>query len=119
VAPSLNGVVDIAVIIDPMAHGETARRMVVPSLLPRLGALGPQSVRAVAGGVATAPSCLWGVSVRAVPIGSSRHLGRPRECDVAPGCRALGLILEGDAEELLCLVQPFVSLRVWHVRDVF
>jgi hypothetical protein len=58
----------------------------MPSLLPRLGALGAWSIKAIARGVTTAPSCLWGVSVGAVPIGSSRRLGRLRERDVVPGC---------------------------------
>jgi hypothetical protein len=42
-----------------------------------------------------------------------------RERGVAPGCRALGLLLEGDAEEPLRLVQPLIGLWVRRVRDVF
>ena len=53
---SLNGVKDIVGVTDPMVSRRTPRRKVVPSLLPRLGALGSWAVRAIAGGVATASS---------------------------------------------------------------
>jgi hypothetical protein len=76
----------------------------MPSLLPRLGTLGAWPIKAIARGLTTAPSCLWGVSVRAVPVGSSRRLGWLRERDVVPGCRALGLLLKSNTEEPLCLV---------------
>ena len=41
VAPGFDGVMDVAVVVDPVAHGGTPRRKVTPSLLPRLGALSP------------------------------------------------------------------------------
>ena len=50
-APSFDGVIDIAVIADLVARRGTLRRMVVPSLLPRLGAPSPRPIRAVDGGV--------------------------------------------------------------------
>jgi hypothetical protein len=75
VASGLDGVTDVAVVADPMAHGGTPRRKVVPSLLSRLGALGPWPIKTVARDVDAASSHLWGVSVGAVPVGSGRHLG--------------------------------------------
>ena len=118
-APGLDGVIDIAVIADPLAHGGTPGRKVPPSLLLRLGALGSWPIGVVAKGVTAASLYLWGVSIGAVPVGSSHHLGCPREHDAAPGCRALGLLLEGNVEEPLRLIQPLVGLYVWHVGDVF
>ena len=73
-------------------------------------ALGPRPVRAIARGVTAAPPYLWGVSIRVVLVGSGHHLGSPGERGVAPGRQALGLMLEGDMKESLCLVQPLVGL---------
>ena len=117
--PGFDGVMGIAVISDPVAHGGTPRRKVTPLLLPRLGAPGSWPVRAVAEGVAAAPPCLWGVRVRAVLVGSGCNLGWLGERSTVPRCRALSLLLEGDVEELLHLVQPLIGLWVWRVRYVF
>ena len=51
VASSVDGVKDITIVVDPVACRGTLRRMVVPSLLPRLGAPSPRPIRAVDGGV--------------------------------------------------------------------
>ena len=53
-APGLDGVTDIAVIADPVAHVVTLRSKVMPSLLPGLGTLSPWPIGAIVGGVATA-----------------------------------------------------------------
>jgi hypothetical protein len=75
-APGLNGVTEVAVIVDPVSRGGgTPRRKVTPSLLLRLSAPGPWSVGVVVEGVIAAPRCLRGVRVKAPPIGSGRHLG--------------------------------------------
>jgi hypothetical protein len=83
-APGLDGVANVMVIADPMACGGTPWRKVMPSLLPRLGALGPWPVKVVARGVTAAPHHLWGVSVGAPSIGSGCHLGQPGERGAAP-----------------------------------
>ena len=54
-APSLKGVMDVAVIVDLVPHGWTPRRKVTPLLLPRLGASDPCPVRAIAKGPAADP----------------------------------------------------------------
>jgi hypothetical protein len=81
-ASGLDGVTDVANLVERWG---TLRRKVMPSLLARLGTLGPRPVRAVAGDVVVASSSQWGVSVGAVPIGSGRHLGRPGARGTAPG----------------------------------
>jgi hypothetical protein len=53
-ASGLDGVMDVVVITDPVACGETPRRKVTFLLLPRLSALGSQSVKAIARGAAAA-----------------------------------------------------------------
>jgi hypothetical protein len=110
--PSLNGVVDVRVIADPVPHRGTARRKVAPSLQPRLGALGPWSVGAIAGGVAATPYRSWGVSVIANPVGGGHRLGRSGEHGAVPRGHTLGLLFKGNMEELLCLVQSFIGLWV-------
>jgi hypothetical protein len=65
VVSGLNGVTDVAVVANPMAHREMLRRKVVPSLLPRLGTPGPRPAGAVIGGIAAASCRLWGMSIRA------------------------------------------------------
>jgi hypothetical protein len=85
VASGLDGVTDIAVVADPMARGGTLRRKAVPSLLSRLGALGPWPIKTVARDVDATSSHLWGVSVGAVPIGSGCHLGRLGERGAVSG----------------------------------
>ena len=55
VVSSLDGVMDITVIADLVARQGMPMRKVVPSLLLRLGTLGPRLIRAVARGVATTP----------------------------------------------------------------
>jgi hypothetical protein len=86
------------------------------SLQPELGAPGPLAVGAIAGGVITVSSRQWGTHVRAVSsrqqdarvrsvlVDSGRRLGRLGGGNTAPGGRALGLLLEGDAKEPPCLV---------------
>ena len=54
---------DVIVIVDPVARRGTPRRKVMPSLLLRLGTLGPSPIGVVAKGVAAAPPYLWGVCV--------------------------------------------------------
>ena len=67
VVPGLDGVTDVAVIVDLVVHGGRPRRKVVPSLLPRLGTLGPWPVGAVAKGITIAPHRMWGVSIKMPP----------------------------------------------------
>jgi hypothetical protein len=55
VASSLDGVMDVAVVVDPMAREGTPWRKVTSSLLSRLGALGLWPIRAFIGGVTAAP----------------------------------------------------------------
>jgi hypothetical protein len=64
VVPGLNGVTDITVIADPMAHRGTPRGRLAPSLLPGLGVPGPRAIRAAAEGVTTAFSHQWGMRER-------------------------------------------------------
>ena len=66
--PSLDGIMEIVVVADLVLCGGTLRRKVTPLLLPRLGALGPWLVEAIARGVAAAPCCPWGVSIGAPPL---------------------------------------------------
>jgi hypothetical protein len=84
VAPGLDGVLDGMVIANLVAHGGTTRRKVAPSLLPRLGALGPRLVEAIAKGVTTAPRCLLDVSVGEPPVSGGHCLGRPGERGTVP-----------------------------------
>jgi hypothetical protein len=86
VAPGLDGVTDVVVVTDLVVHGGTPRRKVAPLLLPGLGAPSLWLVRAVARRVTATFHYLWGVSVGAVPIRSSRHVGQPGERDAAPRC---------------------------------
>jgi hypothetical protein len=103
VAPGFDGVMDVAGVANPVAHGETLRRKVTPSLLLRLGAPDPWPVEAVAGGVTAAPptygTCTSERSQLEVAV--SRTTG---ERGVAPRCQALSLLLESDMEELLRLI---------------
>jgi hypothetical protein len=57
-ASGFNGVTNVVIVADMVARGGTPRRKVATLLLPRLGASGLRPVRAIAGGVATAPHCL-------------------------------------------------------------
>jgi hypothetical protein len=54
VAPGLDGVVDVAVIANPMAHGTTSGGRLVPSLLLGLGTPSSWAVGATTGRVTTA-----------------------------------------------------------------
>jgi hypothetical protein len=74
-----NGVMDVVVIANLVACGRTPRRKVPPSLLLRLGTLGPWPIKAVARGVIIAPHHLWGVSVREPSIDDGCRLGQLRE----------------------------------------
>jgi hypothetical protein len=62
-----NGVMNVVIITDMVARRGTPRRKVTTLLLPRLGASGLRPVKAIAGGAATAPYYLRGVSVGAPP----------------------------------------------------
>ena len=73
VAPGLDGVANVAVVIDPVPHRGTSRRKAAPSLLSGLGTLGPWPVRAVAEGVTAAPRHLRGVSIEATPVGGGHR----------------------------------------------
>jgi hypothetical protein len=119
VAPSLDGVADVAVVAIPMACGVTPRRKVTPLLLSRLGAPSLRPVRAVVGGVATTSPHRWGVNVGVAPVGGGRHLGWPRECGTTLGGRTLCLLLESGVEEPVRLIQLLIGLWVRRVRDVF
>ena len=118
-ASILDGVMEITVVADPVVRMRTSRRKVMLLLLPRLGTLGPWPVRAIDGGVSAAFSCRWGMSISAVPVGIGHNLGRPRENDTALGGQTLSVLLEGDVEERLRLVQPLVALQVWCFGGVF
>ena len=85
VASGLDGVTNVAVVVDPVVRGGTPRRKVMPSLLLRLGAPGLWLVRAIVGGVTAAFSCWWGMSIGAVPVGGGHRLERLRECGTASG----------------------------------
>jgi hypothetical protein len=74
-APGLDGVVDVTVVVDPMVHGGTPRGKLMPLLLPGLGAPGPRAVGAAAKGVTTASAHQQGVSIGAIPVGGDRRLG--------------------------------------------
>jgi hypothetical protein len=72
---SLDRVTHVAVVADPVAHGQMARGKLVPSLLLGLGALGPWVVGVVTGGAVAVSSRQWGMQVRAVPIDGGHRLG--------------------------------------------
>jgi hypothetical protein len=74
-ASGLDGVMDVVVVTDLVACGETSRRKVASLLLPRLSAPGSQSVRAVAKGVVVASHHLQGMGIEAPSVGSGRCLG--------------------------------------------
>ena len=80
------------------------RGRLVPSLLPGLGASGPWVVRATARGFTPASGHPWGMRIEAIPVGGGHRLGWPGERRAAPGSRALGLLLEGDAKKPPCYV---------------
>ena len=117
-APGLDGVINVMVIADAVMNGVMPRGRLAPSLLPELGTPGLRVVGATIGGVTTAPTYWWGMSVGAIPIGGGHRLGWPREHDATPGSRALGLLLEGNVKKLHCLVQPLIGLQVRHVRYI-
>jgi hypothetical protein len=117
--PSLDGVMDVVVVTNSVPHGGgTLGRKVMPSLLPRLGAIGPQPVRAIARGVTTAPHRLPSVSVGMPPVGSGHYLGQSGERSAALRGQTLGLLHEGNAEVLPHLIQLLIGLWVQCVRDV-
>jgi hypothetical protein len=118
-APGLDGVAHVAVVADPVAHRWTAREKLMSLLLLGLGILGPQTVKAIARDAVTVSSHRWGVHIGAIPIDSGHWLGWPRGGSTVLGRRALGLLLEGNTKEPLCLVKPLIGLRVWRVRDIF
>jgi hypothetical protein len=118
VAPGLDGVVDVTVIADPMVREDTEEKghAFTPTEAWRPGSMAD---RRYCRKCHRCSLCLWGMSIGAVPIKRGHHLGWPGEHDVALGCRALGLLIESDAEEPLRLVQSLVGLRVRRVGDVF
>jgi hypothetical protein len=75
VAPSLDGVTDIAVIAESVAHKETLRGRLVPSLLLGHGTLGLRAVSATAGRVTTAFGHQRGMRVGAIPVGGGHRSG--------------------------------------------
>jgi hypothetical protein len=112
VAPSLDGVVDIAVIADLVAREETPKGRLVPSLLLGHGAPGLRAVGATARKVTTASGHRRGMHVGVIPIGDGRWLGWPGRCGTMSGSRALSLLLEGNTKKPPCLVQPLIGLQV-------
>jgi hypothetical protein len=74
-APDLDGVADVTVVVDPMVHGGTPRGKLTPLLLPGLGAPSPRAVGATAKGVTSTSAHQQGVSIEAIPVGGDRRLG--------------------------------------------
>ena len=60
--PDLDGVTDVAVVVDPVVRGGTSRRKVAPSLLPRLVALGRYSLPPMGCECRSAPRWRWSSS---------------------------------------------------------
>jgi hypothetical protein len=118
VAPGLDGVADVTVILDPVARGGTSRGRLMPSLLLGLGALDPRAIRATTRGVTAALGHRWGMGIIAVPVSGGRRLGQPVGHGATSGMGALSLLLEGDVEKSPCLMQPLIGLWVWCVGDV-
>jgi hypothetical protein len=94
VVPSLDGVTDITVVGDPVAHGGMPRGRLAPSLLPGLGVPGPRAIGAAAEGVTTAFSHQQGMCIGVIPVVGGHWLGQPRGRSTMPGSRAFGLLLK-------------------------
>jgi hypothetical protein len=100
------------IVVDLVAHGQTVRGKLMPSLLSGLGVPSPWVVGAVTRGAVAVSSHQRGTQVRAVPVDGGHCLGWPRRGSAALGGQALGSLLKGDAKEMPCLMQPLVGLRV-------
>lgn len=82
--PSLDGVMHVMVVIEPVLHVHTVRRKLMPSPLLGLGTPSPPAMLAIARGIIVVAPRQWVMRIRVVPIDYGQWLGQPRGGSVAP-----------------------------------